>query len=103
MLPDSPPRVETTKYNSEYFETTFQLAYDMNSVPVKRIYNAIKEIKQMRTEMDYAIFNYVCDSTGKSIEFKSNVDFLNYMSERGYQMASSIERSTGIDYTFKRR
>ena len=45
----------------------------------------------------------VCDKDGTEFDFKSPVDFLNFMSERGFEVSNSKESVYSINYLFKQK
>jgi len=86
-----------TKITSDYFEVT------LGSVRGKG-YSAGKTIEEATSMENFRfIFFAITDKDGNALYFKSSADFLNYMSERGYEMADQVKNKYGADYTFKKK
>jgi hypothetical protein len=83
---------------NDYFEV------GLYSVGQGKSYIAEKEIEEPRSIENFkSVTLYIVDSTQNPISFKSSTEFLNYMSERGYEMVDQEKLKYHTDYTFKRK
>jgi hypothetical protein len=79
--------------NSEYFETGFYLMAVFND------YTAQTESHKS----DAMIIIYVTDEKGETVRFENSMEFLNFMSERGYEMVEQDKKQNKTIYTFKKK
>jgi len=92
---------ETKVVDGEYFETAISsISYRDGT---KR-YVATKDLESTQPGGEFHTkFSTVVDEHDSTQFFTSPEDFLNYMSARGYEMASQKEKRYGADYTFKKK
>ncbi len=88
----------TTTVESEYFEVK------LSSVSNGEFYIAGKQLLKPQIGREYKTeFFKVVDEQGKELEFKTPTDFLNFMSNAGYELKEQEKQTFGIDYTFKKK
>jgi hypothetical protein len=83
---------------SDYFEVTLsKLSEEPKFIATKKL------IKPSSMEnFKYVYFN-ITDEEGENFKFDTSTDFLNFMSERGYNLADQVKNKYGGDYTFKKK
>ena len=87
-----------TTIESEYFEVK------ISSVSNGEFYVAGKQLLKPQIGKEYKTeFFKVVDEQGKELEFKTPTDFLNFMSNAGYELKEQEKQKFGIDYTFKKK
>lgn len=85
--------------NSDYFEVRLSsLADEAKFIARNNTINAYEDGGNFKF-VDFTIAN----KTGKSYKFETNTDFLNFMSERGYDLVDQIKNKYSVDYTFKKK
>ena len=86
--------------NSEYFEIGLYSYTDLQNVT----YSAKKEIEQSNiSEVFKMVTLSVVDASNKDVVYNNSTEFLNYMSERGYEMTDQEKFKYRTDYTFKKK
>ena len=69
-----------------------------------KIFKAEKYLeKDFSGENIKAVFMTIVGEDGEFIEFKNSMEFLNFMSERGYEMIEKNEESYVTFFTFKKK
>jgi len=80
----------------DYFEISLDLLAKSDK------YMANKKIGEFNVKGPIHLVQlYVVDSTGQNIHFSGTTEFLNFMSERDYELVSQMNKEYGTDYTFK--
>ena len=88
-----------TEVVSDYFDVTLTEAVDRD-----KGFMATKRIQDPEPGKTFkAIFFNIVDDRGGNQYFKTSTDFLNFMSEHGYDVSNQIPNKYGADYTFKRK
>ena len=77
------------------------LEIDLKGVYDGSKFEATKQIYQSE-RADNAINIFLVDENKKDIFFKSSTDFLNYMTDYGYEMIDKKETKYGAQYVFKK-
>ncbi len=62
-----------------------------------------KVVTEVTTTNYKVIYFTIVQKNGMEIKFEHSTDFLNFISERGYEMASQEKNKYGADYVFKRK
>ncbi|HTF22026.1 MAG TPA: hypothetical protein VK658_28290 [Chryseolinea sp.] len=103
MIADGDVRHDTTTVvESDYFEMSISSITDRTG---RKKYTATKDLESptaagagfhMKTQT-------VVDSNDSTVYFTTPEDWLNYMSERGYEMVSKTDKRYGAEYTFKKK
>lgn len=87
-----------TRIESDYFEVTLsKLSEEPKFIATKKLI----EPSSMEN-FKYVYFN-ITDEEGENFKFDTSVDFLNFMSERGYNLVDQVKNKYGGDYTFKKK
>jgi hypothetical protein len=94
---DSLSRTEQlSEIKLEYFEVKL----------VKQIddFIATKDIENSKNGNNIKLVSIsIVDRNGKLMHFKSSIEFLNYMSDRGYDVFNQVQEKESVNYTFKKR
>lgn len=86
-----------SKVTSDYLEV------DLTEMNNKK-YKGKKLLQNNYSKDNYkAIFFEIVDEKGNLLWFNNSSEFLNYISERGYEMVDKKETQYHISYTFKRK
>jgi hypothetical protein len=65
---------------------------------------ALKQLERIVTLEDLKLVNLsLCDENGDEILFSNSTEFLNYMSDRKYELFEKTDHSLRTDYVFKRK
>lgn len=90
--------------DSNYVIETDYFEVGLYSVGQGKSYIAEKEIEEPKSIENFkSVTLYVVDSTQNPISFNNSTEFLNYMSERRYEMVDQQKLKYRTDYTFKKR
>lgn len=94
-----------TIINSDYFEVSLNSFGNVNPNQAGDSgFRAGKEIESPKIDVEFrSVFFDVTDKDGTILEFKTSTQFLNFMSERGYEMVDQIKSKYHTDYTFKKK
>ncbi|MFC2119192.1 hypothetical protein ACFLSY_11170 [Bacteroidota bacterium] len=87
-----------TTIDTDYFEVGLYLMVDETNYTTKK-----DIVKPTSIENFKSVFFYLVDNDGMKINFKGSTEFLNFMSERGYEMVDQVKFDYHTDYTFKKR
>ena len=96
---------EITTINSDYFEVSLSSYGNVNPNKAGDSgFRAGKEIENPKIDAEFRyVFFDITDKDGTILDFKTSTDFLNFMSERGYEMIDQIKSKYHTDYTFKKK
>jgi hypothetical protein len=84
--------------NTDYFEISLYSASNGSN------FWAEKKIEEPKSLENFKVVTlYIVDKANKPISYTSSTDFLNYISERGYEMKDQQKFKYHTDYTFKRK
>lgn len=83
--------------NTDYFE--------IGLYPTDRnTYVAYEKIEKATSLENFkSVTLYISDNENKMLHFKSPTDFMNYLSDRGYEIQGKIQAKKHINYTFKKK
>lgn len=89
----------TTMVDSDYFEVTLSVM----GIGLATYYIGSKDIEKGQSVEDFRwkYFNIV--ENDSIVKFNGSGEFINYMSERGYEMVDEQRNKYSNDYTFKRK
>lgn len=87
---------EKLKINDEYFEISFAKQFEH--------YIAVKDLENSILGNDITLVSIsIVDEAGQLVKFNNSTEFLNHMSDRGYEMVSETKGKSQTNYTFKRK
>ena len=83
---------------SDYFEVTLSELSDEPKFIAKKDLIEPSSMENYK----YVFFN-ISDEEGENLKFDTSADFLNFMSERGYNLVDQVKNKYGGDYTFQKK
>lgn len=84
-------------FNSDYLEMGFGKVDDSTDYKANQVINVQREPTVKLT------FLTITNKDGSDIWFKSSIEFLNFMSARGYEMVTQAKDGYNTAYTFKKK
>lgn len=91
-------KMVTSQVDSDYFEVSLSELAD------KAEFIATKDLVKATSSKDFKyVFLEVTNKEGEAYHFATSTDFLNFMSERGFQLIDQKKTKFGGDYTFQRK
>jgi hypothetical protein len=98
---DNDPLDSITVVNGAYFEVGL---YSSTKKDGSKTWTAQKDLEKSSLGEPYrSVSFHIGDAHGKVVVFNSTTEFLNYMDERGYTMATQSIEKYHTDYTFKKK
>jgi hypothetical protein len=94
--------VSDSYLNSDYFE--INLVMYSNEKDESKYYLAQKDLVKPEIGKDFKMeVLKIVDQNNEEMQFTNSTDFLNFMSQNGYEMQLQEKKEYRIEYTFKKK
>lgn len=89
---------DVSKIKSDYFEISLSLLSDSD------MYIATRDLEKPSSMENFRmVVLTITNKEGEDIKFKGTTEFLNFMSEKGYEMVDQEKSKYSTSYTFKKK